>query len=119
LQDLNILSRKKSGNVQTVSRRNLSPAENKAISNLNAIVKIAPTEQKRMALLRALDIIKNGILHLKDYQNPSTIISLQMQNCSKSRINLLNSYLLPFSTGTTFPAVQKNSLNLTKHIKEL
>lgn len=47
-------------NVQTVSRRNLSPAENKAISNLNAVVKIASTEQKRMALLRALDIIKKG-----------------------------------------------------------
>jgi superfamily II DNA or RNA helicase len=46
--------------VQTVSRRNLSPAENKAISNINAVVKIAPTEQKRMALLRALDIIKKG-----------------------------------------------------------
>jgi hypothetical protein len=47
-------------NVQTISRRNLSPAENKAISNINAVVKIAPTEQKRMALIRALDIIKKG-----------------------------------------------------------
>ncbi|MBP8994132.1 MAG: helicase [Bacteroidales bacterium] len=53
-------SEKNQGNVQTVSRKILSPAENKAISNLNAIVKIAPTEQKRMALLRALDIIKKG-----------------------------------------------------------
>jgi superfamily II DNA or RNA helicase len=47
-------------NIQTISKRNLSPAENKAISNLNAIVKIAPTEQKRMALLRALELIKKG-----------------------------------------------------------
>ncbi|NCD42103.1 MAG: restriction endonuclease subunit R, partial [Bacteroidia bacterium] len=53
-------SEKNQENVKTVSRRNLSPVENKAISNLNAIVKIAPTEQKRIALLRALDIIKNG-----------------------------------------------------------
>jgi len=53
-------SEKNQENVQTVSRRNLSPAENKAISNINAVVKIAPTEQKRMALLRALDIIKKG-----------------------------------------------------------
>ena len=53
-------SEKNQENVQTVSRRNLSPAENKAISNINAIVKISPTEQKRMALLRALDIIKKG-----------------------------------------------------------
>lgn len=53
-------SEKNQENVQTVSRRNLSPAENKAISNLNAVVKIAPTEQKRMALLRALNMIKKG-----------------------------------------------------------
>lgn len=53
-------SEKNQENVQTVSRKNLSPAENKAISNINAIVKIAPTEQKRMALLRVLDIIKKG-----------------------------------------------------------
>jgi superfamily II DNA/RNA helicase len=53
-------SEKNQENVQTVSRRNLSPAENKAISNINAVVKIAPTEQKRMALIRALDIIKKG-----------------------------------------------------------
>jgi superfamily II DNA/RNA helicase len=53
-------SGKNQENVQTISRRNLSPVENKAISNINAAVKIAPTEQKRMALLRALDIIKKG-----------------------------------------------------------
>jgi len=53
-------SEKNQENVQTVSRRNLSPAENKAISNINALVKIAQTEQKRMALLRVLDIIKKG-----------------------------------------------------------
>ncbi len=53
-------SEKNQENMQTVSRKNLSPAENKAISNINAVVKIAPTEQKRMALLRALDIIKKG-----------------------------------------------------------
>jgi superfamily II DNA/RNA helicase len=53
-------SGKNQENVQTISCRNLSPVENKAISNINAAVKIAPTEQKRMALLRALDIIKKG-----------------------------------------------------------
>lgn len=53
-------SEKNQENVQTVSRRNLSPAENKAITNLNAVVKHAPTEQKRMALIRALNIIKQG-----------------------------------------------------------
>jgi ERCC4-related helicase len=53
-------SEKNQENVQTISRRNLSPAENKAISNINAIIKVAPTEQKRMALQRALDLIKKG-----------------------------------------------------------
>lgn len=53
-------SAKNQENIQTISRRNLSPAENKAISNLNAVVKIAPTEQKKMSLIRAVDIIKKG-----------------------------------------------------------
>ncbi|HOF17209.1 MAG TPA: helicase-related protein [Bacteroidales bacterium] len=53
-------SEKNQENVQAVSRRNLSPAENKAITNINSLVKIAPTEQKRIALLRTLDTIKKG-----------------------------------------------------------
>lgn len=53
-------SEKNQENIQTVSRKNLSPAENKAITNLNAILKLAPTEQKQNALKRALDIIKKG-----------------------------------------------------------
>jgi superfamily II DNA or RNA helicase len=53
-------SEKNQENVQTISRKNLSPAENKAITNINAIIKVAPTEQKRMALQRALDLIKKG-----------------------------------------------------------
>ncbi|HRS41831.1 MAG TPA: helicase-related protein, partial [Dysgonamonadaceae bacterium] len=53
-------SEKNQENIRTVSRKNLSPAENKAITNLNAILKLAPTEQKQNALKRALDIIKKG-----------------------------------------------------------
>jgi len=47
-------------NIQPISRNNLSPAENKAITNINAILKIAPTEQKKMAMHRALEIIRKG-----------------------------------------------------------
>ncbi|MDP3558110.1 MAG: helicase-related protein [Bacteroidota bacterium] len=47
-------------NIQGVSRKNLSPAENKAITNLNFIIKAATTEQKRMALQRVMEIIKKG-----------------------------------------------------------
>ncbi len=95
-------SEKNQENVQTVSRRNLSPAENKAISNINALVKIAPTKQKRMALIRALDIIKKGTFASKGLPKSINDFLFQMQACSKSRKSLLNNYLLPFSTGTTF-----------------
>lgn len=47
-------------NVQPVSRKNLSPVENKAITNINAIVKIAPTDQKRRVLQKTLELIKQG-----------------------------------------------------------
>lgn len=53
-------SEKNQENIQPVSRKNLSPVENKAISNLNAITKFAPTEQKKNTLLRTLDIIRKG-----------------------------------------------------------
>lgn len=53
-------SEKSLQNVRTVSRRNLNSAENKAITNLSAIIKVAPTEQKRMALQQAIDLIKKG-----------------------------------------------------------
>jgi len=53
-------SQKNQDSIRSVSRKNLSPAENKAITNLNFVLKHAPTEQKRMALLRALEIIRKG-----------------------------------------------------------
>lgn len=53
-------SEKNQENVQVISRKNLSPAENKAITNLNSILKIAPTEQKKMALQRALKFVNMG-----------------------------------------------------------
>jgi superfamily II DNA/RNA helicase len=54
-------------NIQAVSRKNLSPAENKAITNINAIVKIAPTEQKRKVLQRTLELIKKGTFASKGF----------------------------------------------------
>jgi len=76
-------SEKNQENVQTVSRKNLSPAENKAISNLNAVVKIAPTEQKRMALSRALDIIKKGTFASKGL--PKSINQYFVSNAGLSK----------------------------------
>jgi len=54
------ISEKNQVNLQQISKRNLSPVENKAINNIKAFVKIAPTEQKSKALLRAMDILKKG-----------------------------------------------------------
>lgn len=53
-------SEKNQENVQIISRKNLSPAENKAITNLNSMLKIAPTQQKKMAIQRALKLINMG-----------------------------------------------------------
>ncbi len=46
--------------IQSVNRTNLSTAENKALKNLNAILKIAPSEQKKQALRRCIAMIKQG-----------------------------------------------------------
>ncbi|MBK9097511.1 MAG: restriction endonuclease subunit R [bacterium] len=54
------ISEKNQVNLQQISKRNLSPVENKAIKNIKAFVKIAPTEQKSKALIRAMDILKKG-----------------------------------------------------------
>lgn len=53
-------SEKNQNNIQAVTKQNLSTVENKAINNINAILKIAPTEQKRKALQRVIDLIKKG-----------------------------------------------------------
>ena len=53
-------SEKNQENIRKISRKGLSNEENKAITNLNAILKIAPTEQKRNALIRCLELIKKG-----------------------------------------------------------
>lgn len=51
--------------LQPVSRKNLSPVENKALANLNGFIKIAATEQKRNTLRRAMDKIKEGVYAAK------------------------------------------------------
>jgi len=53
-------SEKNQENLQTTSKKNLSPAEYKTISNLTAIFKIAHTEQKKAAIKRAIEMIKKG-----------------------------------------------------------
>ncbi len=45
---------------QTINRQQLSPVENKAITNLAFLAKQAPTEQKRNALHRFIKAIKDG-----------------------------------------------------------
>lgn len=47
-------------NIQDVSKKNLSPAENKALTNLNAVIDVALTAQKRAALQRCIELINRG-----------------------------------------------------------
>ena len=46
--------------VQRITRKSLAPAENKAIINLQSIVKLLPTDQKKKVLLRTIEVIKDG-----------------------------------------------------------
>jgi hypothetical protein len=50
-----------------ISRRNLSPAENKAITNLVSLIKHAPTEQKRNAIIRAKELVEKGTFASKGF----------------------------------------------------
>jgi superfamily II DNA or RNA helicase len=98
-------SEKTQENVKTISRKNLSPAENKAISNLNAILKVAPTEQKRRALQRALDLIKKGTYGSKglpksinDYFTANTYqLKEPTKFVEQLFVSLLDSYDLSFN----------------------
>jgi superfamily II DNA/RNA helicase len=53
-------SEKNQDAIKTTSRKNLNATENKAISNLNSLVKIAPTKQKKEVLQNAIETIKKG-----------------------------------------------------------
>lgn len=53
-------SEKNQHQVQEVSKKNLSPVENKALTNLNAILNVAPTSQKRQSIQRCIDLINRG-----------------------------------------------------------
>ena len=53
-------SEKNQEDLQSITSKSLSPTENKALTNLAAILKIAPTEQKKSALKRAIVMIKKG-----------------------------------------------------------
>ncbi len=53
-------SEKNQDNIQTISKKNLSPAENKAISNIRGIMKVVNTAQKKKALNRTLELIRKG-----------------------------------------------------------
>ena len=51
--------------VQPISKKALSPMENKAISNLNALLKVANTEQKQAVLRRTMERIRSGAFAAK------------------------------------------------------
>lgn len=87
-------SEKNQGNIQTVSRRNLSPIENTAIKNINAVVKIAPTEQKRKALLRVIDLIKKGAYTSKGLPKVINDFFTANKNLLKEPVKFLESLFI-------------------------
>lgn len=46
--------------IQTVSRKTLSPKENKAYSSIQLVLPHSPTDQKKKVLLRTLEMIRGG-----------------------------------------------------------
>jgi SNF2 family DNA or RNA helicase len=46
--------------VETITRKSLSPAENKALSSIQLIIPMAPTAQKKAVLAKVLEVIKSG-----------------------------------------------------------
>lgn len=100
-------------NIQTVSRKNLSPAENKAITNINAIVRIAPTEQKRKVLQRTLEVIKQGTFASKGFPkeiNDFFINNERVMHTPETFIELLFSQVLDrydLSTRATEHTIQQ------------
>lgn len=54
------VSEKNQENLQKVSHKNLSKDERKAIGNLNALMKNAPTREEQETLKRVIDLIKHG-----------------------------------------------------------
>jgi len=83
-------SSKNQENVKTVSRKHLSPAENKSITNLNAIIKVAQTEQKRKALQRTLELIKKGTFASKGLPKSINDFFKQNEKLLKNPSNFLD-----------------------------
>ncbi len=114
-------SEKNQINVQKVTSKNLSPAENKAISNINSVLKIAPTEQKRMSLLRVLDIIKKGTFvskglpkSINDYFISNTISYNEREKFIEQLfIKVLDRYDLSpsINEGPQFDKIQRGIVN--------
>ncbi len=53
-------SEKNQDSIQNETRKHLSPAENKALTNLDYVKNHAHTEQKKAAIIRAIDMIRKG-----------------------------------------------------------
>lgn len=87
-------SEKNQGDLVGISRRNLSPAENKAITNLVSLIKLAPTEQKRNAIIRAKELVEKGTFASKGF--PKSVNDFFLANISlmKNPENFINQLFL-------------------------
>jgi len=83
-------SEKNQENIQNITKRNLSPVENKAITNLRWASKNAPTEQKRMALIRAYEMILKGTFASKGFPKIVNDYFIKNQNLQKDSVNFID-----------------------------
>lgn len=54
------ISEKNQRHSEEITRRNLSPTENTALTNLEGIFDLAPTEQKKASIRRCIELINKG-----------------------------------------------------------
>ncbi len=103
---------------QTISRQQLSNVENKAITNLQYMVKLAPTEQKRAGLQRFIKAIKDGTFAANAlpreinefYTANKSLVTDPTAFLDKLFSTIIDRYALPTDIESNASAAKKTSL---------
>jgi hypothetical protein len=83
-------SEKNQVNISLISKQALSTAENKALNNLIALIKIAPTEQKKKTLQRTVDLIKQGTFASKGLPKSINDFFVEKAKLMKEPLNFID-----------------------------
>ena len=123
-------SEKNQENIQSVNSQHLSNTENKALSTLRALIKHAPTEQKKQSIIKCTDLVKKGTYsskglpkHINDFhkRNKVTLGKAPQTYFDSLFKDVLDKYdLSPKSTHSstkTTPGVINPKIVLTQSFK--